>query len=485
MPTEKENAAAERRRILLTITLSTLLFALAVAAVFGVVYAAARSRLRRIDDALAAGRFDAAETMIAALADEGKRTAYENRLTYERADAALSAGEYEAAAGLFTSLGGYSDAAERSREAVYRLGEAALSRGDYARAQELFLGLGSYADAAEMAKKSVYLRAESCLGENRLYESFQLFRSLADYSDAEERTLALAERIVGRRDAEAALARVSGLSPSELQRRDRLALLRQTADCGLAAAGFYHTAALRSDGTVLACGDNTWGQCDTGGWRDAVSVCAGAYHTAALLSDGTVVAAGRNDEGQCDVSGWTDIVAVTAADGATFGLRADGTVVACGYNAYYMLDSWTDIVRISGGSYALAALRADGTALISHESARSDELRELADIAVNTGYAVGVRPDGTVVCSGLAPTGWENIVTAAAGSSAVLGLTADGEVLARFFRAGDELDFSGLHGITALAAGGTHYVFVGRDGRVTALGDNSRGQCETALWDLG
>lgn len=484
MPTETTTAAPERRKIWLTIVLSTLLFALAAAAVFGAVSTAGHAKLRRIDAALGSGSFDSAEAMIAELADEEQRTGYENRLIYAKAVSAMERGDFQAAAGFFTSLGSYSDAADRAREAVYRMGEAALDAGDHARAEELFLQLGRYADAPDMAKKAVYLRAESCLADDRLYESFLLFHSLKDYGDAQARALALAEQIVGRPDMEAALSAVSGLSGEELQRRDRLRQLRETADRGLIAVGFYHTVALRSDGTVLACGDDSFGQCGVGHWRDAVSVCAGAYHTAALFSDGTVAAVGRNDEGQCAVEGWTDIVALAAADWATFGLRADGTVLASGYNDYYMLDSWADVVRISAGSYALAGLRADGTALISHESARSDELRELADIAVNTGYAVGVRVDGTVVSPGLELSGWEDMVTVAAGSNAVLGLTAEGSVLARFFRSGDELDFSGLRDISALAAGGTHYAFVGRDGSVSVLGDNSHGQCDTADWHL-
>lgn len=36
-------------------------------------------------------------------------------------------------------------------------------------------------------------------------------------------------------------------------------------------------------------------------------ISAGWAHTVALRSDGTVAAAGFADEGQCDVSGWTNI----------------------------------------------------------------------------------------------------------------------------------------------------------------------------------
>jgi alpha-tubulin suppressor-like RCC1 family protein len=34
------------------------------------------------------------------------------------------------------------------------------------------------------------------------------------------------------------------------------------------AAGYRHSVALRSDGTVVAAGDNRFGQCHVGDWRD-------------------------------------------------------------------------------------------------------------------------------------------------------------------------------------------------------------------------
>ena len=33
------------------------------------------------------------------------------------------------------------------------------------------------------------------------------------------------------------------------------------------AAGYRHTVGLKSDGTVVAVGDNEYGQCDVSGWR--------------------------------------------------------------------------------------------------------------------------------------------------------------------------------------------------------------------------
>ena len=49
-----------------------------------------------------------------------------------------------------------------------------------------------------------------------------------------------------------------------------------------------------------------------------------------LKSDGTAVAVGDNSSGQCDVGAWTDIIQVACGDSHTVGLKSNGTVVAAG-----------------------------------------------------------------------------------------------------------------------------------------------------------
>ncbi len=72
-------------------------------------------------------------------------------------------------------------------------------------------------------------------------------------------------------------------------------------------AGYEYTAGLKADGTVVAVGENLFGECDVSDWRDIVAVVTGGYYTVGLKSDGTVIAVGDNEYGQRDVSGWKNI----------------------------------------------------------------------------------------------------------------------------------------------------------------------------------
>ena len=473
-----------RRAVGKTVLVSTAVFFLALAAVFTGTRLAAAGRLRRIEAALSAGDADTAAQLIARLDDGELRRTYETKQEYLSATAAMESGDYRRAAELFTALGSYEDAPKLRKEALLRQSEALLDAEDPDGALRLLEEIDGYPGAKELHDRAAYQKAGALAAAGEAGESFLLYYSLGDYADAADRAMALAELITGQRDPEAALAAAEGLTPEAIRRRAQLQTMREALPRGIVAVGFAHTAALKSDGTVLACGDDSYGQCGVGEWREVIGLCAGAYHTAALLRDGTVRAVGRSAEGQCGVEGWTDIVAVTAGDYATFGLRADGTVVWCGYNDYSMLSDWTGVTAISGGSYALAGLRADGSAVFSHESGRSELMRSLAAADVSTGYSVGVRTDGAVVSAGAELSGWEDILSVSAGPSAVLGLRADGTVAAHFFRAGDELDFSSLRNVAAMASGGTHYAFVLSDGSVVVLGDGSAGQCDTGSWDL-
>ena len=218
----------------------------------------------------------------------------------------------------------------------------------------------------------------------------------------------------------------------------------------------FHTVGLRSDGTVLAIGRNIDKGCDVGDWEDVVAVATdGSYvwdqnkgatetsHTVGLKSDGTVVATGNNNYGQCDVSDWTDIVAIAAGSLCTIGLRSDGTVVAVGWrwgsDGVCDASDWKDIKAVAAsGSHAMG-LRSDGTVATTGVSASGQcdvsDWTDIVAVAAGRNHMVGLRSDGTVVAVGDNEDGqcnvsdWMDIVDIAASDKVTVGLRSDGTIV--------------------------------------------------------
>ncbi len=106
------------------------------------------------------------------------------------------------------------------------------------------------------------------------------------------------------------------------------------------------SAGLMEDGTVKLIGlDKTVARCDVTGWTDIVAVAVGDYHVVGLKSDGTVVASGDNGYGQCDVSEWKNVVAIWSNNIVTIGLTEDGKVLKAGrfMGDKYEADKWSNI----------------------------------------------------------------------------------------------------------------------------------------------
>jgi alpha-tubulin suppressor-like RCC1 family protein len=128
-------------------------------------------------------------------------------------------------------------------------------------------------------------------------------------------------------------------------------------------AGAYHAAATRSDGTLWTFGRNTSGQL---GKNDVVhrsspvqevtagtnwtTVACGGYHTAGIKSDGTLWAWGYNGEGQLGddtrtnksspvqtISASTNWKQIIGGQNFSAGLKTDGTLWVWGHNNYGQL----------------------------------------------------------------------------------------------------------------------------------------------------
>lgn len=206
--------------------------------------------------------------------------------------------------------------------------------------------------------------------------------------------------------------------------------------------GKMHAVGLKQDGTVVACGDNTKGQCDVQNWKDIIAISAGDNHTVGLKKDGTVIACGDNSLGQCNVQQWTDIKSISAKVNNTAAIKQDGTVVACGDNSNKQCntETWENIVDISLGYVNIAGLKADGTVVISGNNSQKqcdiEDWKDIIKIVSGNYYTVGLKKDGTVIATGWNEYGqcntseWKDIVDIVVSYGHTLGLSKDGKVVA-------------------------------------------------------
>jgi alpha-tubulin suppressor-like RCC1 family protein len=137
------------------------------------------------------------------------------------------------------------------------------------------------------------------------------------------------------------------------------------------AAGRWHSLALRADGSLVAWGDNAYGQTALPpGLNKAVAVAAGGNHSLALRPNGTIVAWGDNCDadgrfvGQSRVpTGLNGVQAIGAGDYHSLAVRTNGTVIAWGDDSQGQCEVPANLkaVTVVGGGTHTIAVKADST----------------------------------------------------------------------------------------------------------------------------
>ena len=302
-------------------------------------------------------------------------------------------------------------------------------------------------------------------------------------------------------------------------------------------AGYSHTLALCSDGTLVGWGSNVYGQltdsvdatCEVPAAMDqsgalagktVIAIAAGDYHNLALCSDGTLVAWGHNSAGQLGINSYTDssvpvtvdrtgvlagktVTAISAGTSYSMALCADGTLAAWGTNSSGQLGNGsrtTSIVPVAVNTTGVLA----GKRIIAIAAGYNHSMALCADGSIAAWGANNYGQLGNNYTQGSSLPVWVNPTGALAGKTATaiaLGerhsicLCADGSVAAWGFNFYGQLgnnattdssvpvlvDQSGaLAGkvATVIACGRNHSVAICADGTVAVWGDNS--QCQLA-----
>lgn len=261
--------------------------------------------------------------------------------------------------------------------------------------------------------------------------------------------------------------------------------------------GGAHSLALQSDDTVVAWGNNGFGQTTipsdlTGNLVQAVA--GGSFHSLALQTNGVVRAWGYGGLGQTTVpSGVVGIVAIETGLHHNLALNRTGGVVAWGFNNSAQTDvptGLTNVAAITGGNGFSLALKSDGSLVVwglENQSGQTDIPTGLNDvIAISSGayHNLALKQNGTVVAWGdnrdgqsTVPTDLTGVIAISAGSFHSIALKADGTVVAW-----GSNDFTqstvptGLTSVVAIAAGEFHNLALKADGSITAWGYNAAGQ---------
>lgn len=462
----QREAAAKKKMLAVIATAAVIAVIAAVLLVTKVIIPG--NAYKKAETLLESGQYEEASAAFEALGDykdsqqriEDCKTA-EIEADYQAANELVEEGRFEDAITTFENLGDYKDSKDRITEVKYLSAIALENAGNYDEAIAAFQELGNYKDSAKHIDAIMYTKAQNLCESGSISRAAIIFGHLGNYEDAKERSKTLWDSLVYR---------------------------------STIATGMFHTVGLKTDGTVVAVGDNINGQCNVSTWKDIATIDAGSRHTIGLRNNGTVVAVGWNDYGQCDVSDWNDIVTISAGARHTVGLKSDGTVVAVGDNYYGQcnVSDWKDIVVISAGDSHTVGMKSDGTIVTvgSNSNGECDigDWKDVITAIADGGITFGLKSNGSIVAVGYNHYGqcnvsdWKNIVAAATGAWYSVGLKNDGTVVAIGDNGFGQCNVSNWKNIVAISAGNGHTVGLKANGTVVAVGQNSDEQCDVGGW---
>jgi alpha-tubulin suppressor-like RCC1 family protein len=248
------------------------------------------------------------------------------------------------------------------------------------------------------------------------------------------------------------------------------------------AAGESHSLALLSNGTVMAWGRNDWGQLGNGsitgpetcseflacsttpevvsGLSGVKAIAAGHNFNLALLSNGTVMAWGQNTWGQLGDGTSTgpetcaESLPCSATPVAVSGLSGVKSVAASGGDGLALLENGT----VTDWGYGNGGQLGNGSTTQSDVPVAVSGLSTVTAIAGGGGHGLALLSDGTV-------RAWGYNATGQLGN----GMTSNSDV---------PVTVSGLSGVTAVAGGEYHSLALLSNGTMMAWGWD-------LLWQLG
>lgn len=271
-------------------------------------------------------------------------------------------------------------------------------------------------------------------------------------------------------------------------------LTHEQAD-GKIAAGYDFTILLRNDGTVVSLGGKA---IDTSNWENIIQVAAYGDHALGLCENGAVMSTGLNVSGECDVASWENVKQVSACYQGTIAVTNDGRVLYTGFdkNGQSSCTSWTDMEKILGGEDHILGLKRNGTVVASGYGA--DKRKEVSgfknvfagDAANGSTFVVMWKDDTkqeTVVktiganwANEDSVGGWMGVIDVSGGDEHTVGLRGDGTVVCSGANDKGQCNVKDWEKVVAICAGQFHTVGLCADGSLLATGQNHLGECNVS-----
>ncbi len=259
-------------------------------------------------------------------------------------------------------------------------------------------------------------------------------------------------------------------------------------------AGYFHSCAIATDGTLACWGDNSFGQSEVPALAQATQVDAGKDHTCVLYEDGSIGCWGSDAQGQSSPPAGSDFVALTSGDAHACALRQDGALACWGDDAAGQSSppAGQDFIQIQSGAWHTCGLREDGSVACWGDNrwhqcepidGQVDHLDGQGFVQVSPGqtHTCALRSSGSVACMGAgngagSPPAGQIFASLCAGGDTTCGVVVDGSLTC--WGRNDYEQNSPPAGTDFLtcSAGYTHVCAARMDGSISCWGRNNMGQ---------